>query len=308
MFLYLTGSIMLLVIAAIIFIYFNYLQKRKAALVLAQKNQQLKGTMLQLKNTQDQLIESEKMASLGTLVTGVAHEINTPLGVAFTVSSDARERTLKITNLFEQQKVTAQDFSNYCETMQESTELLETNLGKVADLVKSFKEVSVDQSGHQQSSFDLTHYIHEVSSTFQPLLDKHKHTFDLHTAGSLIIDSYPGAFFQIFSTLIMNSITHAFHNLEGKTITIQLSTEGHQAKLVYFDNGPTIDEKIINNIFDPFYTTKRGAGYTGLGCHILYNLSTQLLKGHISCTQQEAGGLKFTIEFPVSNEQTMEQD
>lgn len=296
--LYFIVSIGAFIIILVIVIYLEYLQKRQTAIALREKNHQLNHTMLELEKAQDQLIESEKMAALGTLVTGIAHEINTPLGIAFTVSSDAHQRTSEILELFRQHKVTATDFSSYCETMEESTDILKNSLSKVASLVQSFKEISIDQSAHQKSSFDLSSYIDEVSMTYKSLSEKHKHQFIINKPPSLMIHSYPGAFFQIFSTLILNSTTHAFKHQEGNKINISLSLKDSDIELIYSDNGPRVEQNIIDNIFDPFYTTNRGAGSTGLGCHILYNLTTQLLKGSIVCSQEEEG-LIFKITIPI---------
>jgi len=262
---------------------------------LASANQELQTTLDKLRQTQQQLVESEKLAALGGLVAGVAHEINTPIGIGFTAASwlhdSAREAQRKGT--------TSQQEHALVETALESSELIRKNLERAAQLVSAFKQVSVDQSSEQRRRFALTEYIDEILLSLQPRLKQANPTITLHCPHELTLDSYPGAYYQIFTNLIINSLIHGFDNQPGGSIQISAQIKTDQLLIDYKDDGVGLPEGWQHKVFEPFMTTRRNEGCTGLGMHISYNLVSQLLGGHIRSMPVE-NGVYFRIEVPVT--------
>jgi len=253
-----------------------------------------------LQSAQKQLIESEKMASLGELVAGVAHEINTPVGVGVTAASFLMDETNNINKKYLDSLMTKEDFDEYLKCSLQTTEMILSNLQRATDLVKSFKQVAVDQTAEERRQFSVIGYIEEILLTLHPRLKKTHHSITLSGDKSIEIDSYPGSFSQIVTNLIMNSIIHAFDEGVAGQIGINIACEDKQVILTYTDDGIGVDEDNLAKIFDPFFTTKRGFGGTGLGMHIVYNLVTQKLKGLIKCESVLGEGVKFTIGIPIA--------
>ncbi len=244
------------------------------------------------------ILEAEKAASLGYLVAGVAHEINTPVGVSLSAAS-----YLKKVNDEQRQRLAdgTMNKSNLKELMSvidESTRLLNTNLERAADLVKSFKQLAVDQSSGVCEHFDLKE---NMDSVILSLLHEYKHmsvTIINRCPEQVYIHSFPGAMSQIITNLIINSLHHGLEGCTNGLIEIDVKQVGNQMILVYQDNGIGISEENIGRIYEPFFTTNRKKGNSGLGMHIVMNLVTQKLKGYIVCVSQEGEGVRFTIEFP----------
>jgi len=253
-----------------------------------------------LKSAQKQLIESEKMASLGELVAGVAHEINTPVGVGVTAASFLKDETNNINKKYLSNSMTKVDFDEYLACSLQTTDMIFSNLQRATELVKSFKQVAVDQTVEEHRLFSVISYIEEVLLTLHPRLKKTHHSIEVSGERGIEIDSYPGSFSQIVTNLIMNSVIHAFDEEDTGCISIHIEKDNDQVTLTYTDNGIGVDEENLAKIFDPFFTTKRGFGGTGLGMHIVYNLVTQQLKGVIKCESHLGEGVKFTITVPVT--------
>ena len=253
-----------------------------------------------LKEAQKQLIESEKMASLGELVAGVAHEINTPVGVGVTAASFLADEANKINKKYKNELMTREDFDEFLGCSLQTTEMILSNLRRATELVKSFKQVAVDQTAEDRRLFLVRSYIEEVLITLHPRLKKTPHTIEVTGDASLEIDSYPGSFSQIITNLIMNSVIHAFKEGEAGYIGIDIQQKNEQMVLTYSDDGQGISEENLAKIFDPFFTTKRGYGGTGLGMHIVYNLVTQKLMGVIKCESSPGQGIKFILTVPMS--------
>jgi len=253
-----------------------------------------------LKSAQKQLIESEKMASLGELVAGVAHEINTPVGVGVTAASFLKDETNNINKKYLSNSMTKADFDEYLSCSLQSTDMIFSNLQRATELVKSFKQVAVDQTVEEHRLFSVISYIEEVLLTLHPRLKKTHHYIEVSGERDIEIDSYPGSLSQIVTNLIMNSVIHAFDDEDAGRISIHIEKDDKQVILTYTDNGIGVDEENLAKIFDPFFTTKRGFGGTGLGMHIVYNLVTQQLKGLIKCESHLGDGVKFTITIPVT--------
>jgi len=252
-----------------------------------------------LKSAQKQLIESEKMASLGELVAGVAHEINTPVGVGVTAASFLKDETKNINKKYLSNSMTKDDFDDYLECSLQTTDMIFANLQRATELVKSFKQVAVDQTVEEHRLFSVISYIEEVLLTLHPRIKKTHHSIEVSGERDIEIDSYPGSFSQIVTNLIMNSIIHAFDEEATGHIFIHIERSDEQVILTYSDDGIGVDKENLAKIFDPFFTTKRGYGGTGLGMHIVYNLVTQQLKGVIKCESHVGEGVKFTISIPI---------
>jgi len=252
-----------------------------------------------LKSAQKQLIESEKMASLGELVAGVAHEINTPVGVGVTAASFLQDETNSINKKYLESKMTKEDFDGFLACSLQTTAMILSNLQRATELVQSFKQVAVDQTAEDRRRFQVIPYIEEVLVTLHPRLKKTLHTIEVNGDNIIEVDSYPGAFSQIITNLVMNSVIHAFTDGEAGKITIDLKCDDKQMILTYTDNGCGVESKNLDKIFAPFFTTKRGYGGTGLGMHIVYNLITQKLKGVIECHSELGEGVTFTLTIPL---------
>lgn len=279
---------------------------------LEQRNQELEHALNQLQSTQKQLVESEKMAALGELVAGVAHEINTPIGIGFTAAtylSDEAKRLQKSPSF------KALEGEKLLDLTLETSDLICKNLERAAQLIRAFKQVSVDQSSEQHRRFDLIQYLHEVLLSLQPGLKNCHPEVEIQGPVPLIIDSYPGSYYQVFSNLILNSVIHGFEHQKGGKISISitpLKSDGHQRKpaeqldqadhlqVDYRDNGVGIKADWHQKLFEPFVTSKRHQECSGLGMHISYNLVTQLLQGHIESIPTEGdSGAHFRLILPL---------
>jgi len=265
---------------------------------------ELSDSLEQLKKTQKQMLESEKMASLGSLVAGVAHEINTPIGVSVTAASFLENRTKKFIQSFAEEEITKKDFVEYFD---ESTELLQmvlTNLNNAAKLITSFKLIAVDQSSQFWGSIDFKNYLDEVLLSLHP---KYKHLMDqidVDCAEHFLVWTNPGSIAQVVTNLVINSVEHAFVTMPENDrprikIKIQLSLASDGSKKIihmeYHDNGCGMNNEKRKRIFEPFYTTRRAEGGSGLGLSIVYNLVTQQLGGKISCTSEPGQGTHFSM-------------
>ncbi len=262
--------------------------------------QQLRDTLETLQLTQAELVQSEKLASLGGLVAGVAHEINTPIGVGVTAASHLREKAENLQNSFEQGKLKKSDFQSFLDIAIKSTQIIHSNLMRASDLIKSFKQVAVDQSSDARRSFSLVEYIEDVLVSLQPQLKRFKHEISVGGDKDIIVESLPGPIAQIITNLVMNSVIHAFSDDEQGKITIDVERVDENLKVVFRDNGCGMDQQTVAKVFDPFFTTKRGTGGSGLGMHILFNQVTQSLGGNIKCNSVVGEGTEFIFSFPYT--------
>jgi NO-binding membrane sensor protein with MHYT domain/nitrogen-specific signal transduction histidine kinase len=265
---------------------------------LAEKDK-LEDTLIELQRMQKTLVETEKMASLGGLVAGVAHEINTPIGVSVTASSHLNDEVCKLTTLVSSGELKKQTLLNFLVTAQETTRIISANLARSADLVLGFKQVAVDQSNEERRTFKLLPYIEEVLTSLQPKLRVTPHAVVVEGERDIELNSYPGAVAQIITNLIMNSLIHAYDDDDspGK-ITITVGHRDDNVHLRYSDDGKGVTPDVQQKIFDPFFTTRRGDGGSGLGMHILYNLITQKLSGTVTCESTPGQGVTFDITIP----------
>lgn len=260
----------------------------------------LRETLEELRHTQDGLIQSEKMAALGSLVAGVAHEINTPVGIGVTAASHLQERLSRIQESFATGAMRKADLEHFFGGCEEACSIILTNLCRAAQLVSSFKQVAVDQSSDDIRDFDISDYIGEILLSLKPRFKRRKVKVDVDCPKGLVLRSCPGALAQIVTNLVVNSLTHAYGEEEEGHIRMAVEDRGGSILLTYTDDGCGMDEKIASKIFDPFFTTRRGSGGSGLGMHLAYNLATQTLGGAIKCTSSPGEGTRFDLTFNKS--------
>jgi signal transduction histidine kinase len=265
---------------------------------LESQRDELETTLDNLKQAQGQLIQSEKLAALGGLVAGVAHEINTPVGISVTAASSLAEETQQMANKYKQNQISRAEFKDYLNTANQSAKLILSNMEKAATMVQSFKQVSVDQSTEQKRKFKLKEYIEDIIRSLYPRLKDKSIEISINMDEKLELESYPGAYSQILTNLVLNSLVHGFAEREDGEIMISASVPNHHLKLEYQDNGKGIPEENISKVFDPFYTTNKKAG-TGLGLHIVHNLVSQKLNGSINCESKLNLGVLFILEIPM---------
>jgi predicted ATPase/signal transduction histidine kinase len=266
---------------------------------LRRKNNELNETLQSLRRAQNQLIESEKLASLGQLVAGVAHEINTPVGVAVTGASTLAEETARLSELYRQGTMKRSDLDRFIDTASTISKLLLSNMERAATLVQSFKEVAIDQTSQERRVFHLKTYIDEVLLNLMPILRKTGHRVIVECDERIEADTYPGALSQVLTNFVMNSLLHAFDEDDRGTMTITVSLPiSETIELRFADNGKGISPEHLSKIFDPFFTTMRGRGGSGLGLNIIYNLVSAGLQGTISVQSEVGAGTVFTVRFP----------
>jgi len=249
----------------------------------------------ELESTQMQLIESEKMSSLGELVAGVSHEVSTPIGICITSESFFRDEVNLVQKKFNEGSMSRQDFTDFMKVALDNSEILNANLKRTAELIKNFKQVAVDQCIEDLRPFGVHGYITDLLSTLKPRIKTLKHVIEVTGDERLVITTLPGAMAQIITNLVMNSIIHGFEGIEKGYISIDVSTKQNGVLLTYKDDGKGMSEESLKRIFDPFFTTRKGKGGTGLGMNIVYKLITDTLHGHIECTSQLGQGVKFEI-------------
>ncbi len=251
----------------------------------------------------DQLIQAEKLASLGGLVAGIAHEINTPIGVGVTAASHLQEQTRQVREVYLAGTLKRSALERYFEHTGQAVDILMTNLSRASALVQSFKQVAVDQSSSERRRFAVKGYIEEVLLSLRPKLKVTAHEVVLECPEDLVVDSFPGALSQILTNLIVNALEHAYDPGQAGRIRIRVRAHKDVAELSFGDDGKGIPEANMKHIFDPFFTTRRGEGGSGLGLHIVHNLVVKTLGGAIGCTSGNQG-TSFRIRFPLQPKET----
>lgn len=265
---------------------------------LFNKNKELEQKIEYIEQTQQKLIESEKMAALGSLVAGVAHEVNTPLGLAITSNSILEDECEKIENLYRSNTIKKSDLEKFIENVKEASKLLSSNLNRAATLIKSFKQISVDQSSEEKRNFNLKEYIQEIFETYHSQIKKQSLILDINCSESISLNSYPGALSQVISNLIQNSLTHAFDKKDEGKISLNVEDKGKEVIIVFSDDGKGLEPSIKEKVFEPFITTKRNEGGSGLGMNIIYNLIHEKLQGDIKIESIKDQGTIITINIP----------
>jgi len=265
---------------------------------LIDSNTSLSKTLKELQEIQDLLIESGKMAMLGELVAGIAHEINTPVGVSLTVSSYIEKELKQMLKKVNSNTLTKKEFTTTLTSLQESSASVVRNLLRAGELISSFKQVAVDQTSHSVRRFNFFEYVDEIFLNLKSQFKNRKIELINRCPEELNLVSYPGAYSQILTNLIMNSLIHAFDGDDAGKITIDVEEYDNTLKITFSDNGHGIPEEYVQKIFNPFFTTKRGYGGTGLGLNLTFNITTNVLKGKIICESEVDKGTTFIMSVP----------
>ncbi len=272
---------------------------KERTIELEESNDELEQTVTNLKKTQEQLVESEKMASLNGLVAGVAHEINTPIGIGITGISHFQLVTKELKEKYDADNLTQEDFDDYLKNTEELSNLIDNNLNRTAHLVKNFKQLYSDQKNEEKRNFFLKEYIDDIIFSIKNDSKGKNLKFEVECSEGLTLFSIPGLFSQIITNFVSNSIYHGFNKDEKGNILIKVIQEDKTITLAYKDYGKGIPKDNMNKIFDPFFTTNRKTGGTGLGLSIIYNIVINDLKGDIKCNSEEGNGVEFIITFDV---------
>lgn len=270
-------------------------QAEEAARMAANKTEQ---AYAQLQSAQQSLLQSEKLASLGSLVAGVAHEINTPVGITLTSASVLLESTEKLQKAVASGAVRKSEIVAYAELAAESVQLIVSNAERAAHLIQSFKQVAVDQTSEQRRQYALKTYVDEVMASLHPVLRKARAHVSITCPPTIFLDGYPGAMAQVLTNLTMNALTHAFKSDVGGNIEISADMSGETVSMRFCDDGCGIAPEHIGKIFDPFFTTRRGLGGTGLGLNIVFNIMVKQFGGTITVNSEVGKGSCFVLQFP----------
>lgn len=271
---------------------------------LEMSNRELSNALSNLQSIQKELLESEKMAAMGNMVSGIAHELNTPLGVCVTATSLIIGDLHSVQQSLNENKLTKSDFNDFLQQARESIQVISKNVQRAGELVHSFKQVAVAQNTEQLVKVNISELLKDILMVLTPRLKQWPGiTITINGAPDIDIDSYPSALSSIFTNFIINSLIHGFEKQDTGAITLSYHLAEGQFYIEYRDTGRGISEQHLDKIFNAFYTTKRGMGGTGLGLNIVYTHVTQLLKGHIECHSppDKKGGTQFLINFPVNH-------
>jgi len=267
---------------------------------IEQKSLEIKAQYEKLHETEKQLIKNEKFASLGTLVAGIAHEINTPIGLSLTGITYLKDELKGLKKAHETEQMTEDLFQEFLYHSAKMMQSIHTSLDKTVILVKSFKQIAVDQSSDEYRTFNLAQYIDEILLSLHNMTRFIKHNMIVDIDKKIVLKSKPGALSQVITNLITNSLTHAFdESIENPEMIIKATQSNQILTLIFSDNGIGMNKEVKRQIFDPFFTTKRGSGGSGLGMNIIYNIITQSFKGTIEIESSLGKGAQFCIKIPI---------
>lgn len=262
-----------------------------------------------LRQTQQQMVEQEKLASLGALVSGVAHEVNTPLGICVTAATHLQQETQELSQLHQQQKLTGQRFDQHLQVCRDTLTLLTQNAMRAANLIQRFKQVAVDRHSQQGRELHLAHYLHEVMHSLQAELKRVNGQYQIDCADDLVIYTEPGVLAQVVGHLVTNAVEHAFmpaldgsaawHLLATPQVDMKVYRQAQWLVLSFKDNGIGMTVQAQQRMFEPFFTTQRANGHSGLGAHIMYNLVTGQLGGRIEVQSAPGEGTQVIIRLPL---------
>lgn len=275
-------------------------ERKQAEEAIRALNAELEQSLHALKHTQARLVQSEKMAALGGLVAGFAHELNTPVGNGITMASYLHDETEEIHQRYMQDKMKRSDLEHYLNIAVKFSGTILSDLQRISCLIQYFKQVAIDQSDLGRRRFLVKAYIENTLYSLRAELAHTKHVIKVSGDDTLSIESYPEALSQVVTGLVMNSVTHAYQGGEPGTLHFELMQEQDHLIVRYTDDGCGIPAEHLSRIFDPFFTTNRGSGRTGLGLHIVYNLVTHKLKGNIHCESQVGVGTTFLLNLPLA--------
>nr|WP_315801772.1 MULTISPECIES: HAMP domain-containing sensor histidine kinase [unclassified Bradyrhizobium] len=279
----------------------NAIAKRKTEDELRAAKEEAESALLELSAAQRNLIDAERLAALGGLVAGVAHEVNNPIGISLTVASSFARRV----EMFEaalrspEGGLRRSQLEEFVRTSRDASEQLVANLQRAGELIQSFKQVAVDRSHAERRTFVLSEATDQIITSLKPVLKRAPITLAVDVPEGLFIDGYPGFYGQILTNLFLNAVNHAFADGRAGTISITARPRGaDDIEIIFADNGAGMTPDVQRQAFDPFFTTRRNEGGTGLGLHIVYNLVTQQLGGRMMLESREGQGTTFRIIMP----------
>ncbi|WP_245986938.1 sensor histidine kinase [Azospirillum thermophilum] len=275
--------------------------RKDAENALRAAKEEAEAALTDLQRTQRSLVQAEKLASLGALVAGVAHEINTPVGIGVTASSFLAEEVRKFRSTMSEGNLRRRDLESFMDRVQEASAILLANLERAGTLVNSFKQVAVDQTSEARRSFELRGYLEDVLGSLAPHVKRTRHRVSLVCPDDIVMDGYPGALSQVVSNLVINALTHAFAPDQAGAVAVAVRADAEEGWILLevADDGAGIPFDLRERVFEPFFTTRRGDGGSGLGLHIVHNIVVGTLGGAITLACPAEGGCRFTLRLPL---------
>jgi PAS domain S-box-containing protein len=274
-------------------------ERKRGELEMRKAKDAAEAALRNLRETQNSLIEAEKLAALGRLVAGVAHEVNNPVGISLTVASSLERKTALFTSEVARGNLKRSSLNDFLEASRDASSQLVANLNRAAELIQSFKQVAADRNYSDQRAFDLADLTEQVVMSLRPGLRKHNLTLNVECQPNLLMNSYPGPYGQVLTNLFLNSVAHAFPNGRSGTVDIKVRESGKDnVEILFSDNGIGMSLDVRRRAFDPFFTTRRDQGGTGLGLHIVYSIVTNRLGGRLDLDSQPGGGTQIQIILP----------
>ena len=281
-------------------------ERKRAEAALQVIQQEIRGArdaaeaaLRNLRETQNSLIEMEKLAALGRLVAGVAHEINNPVGTSVTVASALERKTAAFAAEVAQGNVRRSSLNEFLEISREASSQLVANLNHAAELIESFKQVAIDRSYSNQRIFDLGDLTEQIVKSLRPGLRKQNLTLYVECQPNLTMNSYPGPYGQVLTNLFLNSVAHAFPDGKAGMIEIKVRASGNDnVEILFSDDGCGMSLDVRRRAFDPFFTTRRDQGGTGLGLHIVYSIVTNCLGGRLNLNSEPGKGTMIKLILP----------
>jgi len=274
-------------------------ERKRGELEMRKAKDAAEAALRNLRETQNSLIEAEKLAALGRLVAGVAHEVNNPVGISLTVASSLERKTALFTDEVGRGNLKRSSLNEFLETSRDAASQLVANLNRAAELIQSFKQVAADRNYSDQRIFDLGDLTEQVVMSLRPGLRKHHLTLSVDCQPNLTMNSYPGPYGQVLTNLFLNSVAHAFPDGKPGAVDIQVRESGKDnVEILFSDNGCGMSLDVRRRAFDPFFTTRRDQGGTGLGLHIVYSIVTNRLGGRLDLDSEPGGGTRIQIILP----------
>ncbi len=267
---------------------------------VAQKNIEIEDAFSQLQQAQTVLVEFEKNAALGRLVAGVAHEVNTPVGITVTAATYLEELTRDIQKILDNKKLTASELNQYFASTNEAIKIILTNTQRAATIIGNFKQIAADQTSFNYNEIDLKDYINQIIHSLTPEFKRRPITVNNLCDDKIKLFTLPGALAQVLTNLLMNSLIHGFKPEQTGVINLWARQKGQRVIIKYQDDGKGVSAENLMKMYEPFYTTKRHAGGTGLGMHIVYNLVTNALQGQIHSSSVLGEGILFELDIPLT--------
>ncbi|MEL7477047.1 MAG: HAMP domain-containing sensor histidine kinase, partial [Cyanobacteria bacterium J06555_12] len=263
-----------------------------------ERTEELRRTLQELEITQAELVRTEKLASLGELVAGVAHEINTPLGNAILAASVLEQETHGFKQVFDSGAVKKSNLTHYLNVAVDSSRLVLNNLQRAADIIQNFKQVAIDRTNLESRVFKVVDYLDSIAVSLEPQWKKAKHHLLVDGDRDIVMEGCPGVLSQVVTNLVMNSIVHAYDPGERGHLVLHVTQVGDRIHVSYSDDGRGIAAELQEKVFDPFFTTARDRGGSGLGLNIVHNIVTQSLQGTLRCKSVLGQGTTFVLDLP----------